>query len=385
MLHHSRRQFVQSMLAATALLLPRLALAQQRQVLTIAGTGIAGYEAEGSSGLIAIRTPINNPYGVVIGPDSALYFCEVDSGRMRRLELASNRLTTIAGTGEKGFSAQGQRALQTPFSAPHEIRFDEQGNLYVVERDAHAVRRIAAGTGLVTLVAGTGRAGFSGDGGPSVLAELRQPHSIAFDSQGNLLICDIGNGRIRSVSRATGVISTLAGTGENSPTPDNGAMSSSALLGPRSLDTDRDGNAYLVLREGNAIYRLDLAADRLQRIAGTGAKGYSGDGGAAIDATFNGPKGIAYSSEDNSLYIVDTENHVIRRLALSTGMIDTVLGTGERADGADGDPLRCQLNRPHGVFVARRGYVINVRGFPKGLDGPKQPLGTLCITPCGLW
>jgi DNA-binding beta-propeller fold protein YncE len=149
----------------------------------------------------------------------------------------------------------------------------------------------------------------------------------------------------------SGIISTLSGTGERITTPDSGPITGTPLLGPRSIDTDAAGNAYLVLREGNAVFRLDIEGNRLQRIAGTGVRGYLGDSGAAIHATFNGPKGIAYSEQDHSLYIVDTENHVIRRMSLNTGIVDTVLGSGERGDGPDGDPRQCKLNRPHGVCV----------------------------------
>ena len=135
------------------------------------------------------------------GPDGALYFCEVDTGRIRRLDLSNLRLSTIAGTGEPGFRPESRLPLETPFSAPHEIRWDLEGNLFVVERDNHTVRRIAGRTGLVTTLAGNGEAGFSGDGRPAVLSQLRQPHSIAFDSRNNLLICDIGNQRLRTVTR----------------------------------------------------------------------------------------------------------------------------------------------------------------------------------------
>jgi len=114
---------------------------------------------------------------------------------------------------------------------------------------------------------------------------------------------------------------------------------------------------YLVLREGNAVFRIDPAARRLTRLAGTGATGYSGDGGPALAATFNGPKGIAWSP-DRSLLIVDTENHVIRRVDLGTaGGITTILGSGQRGDGPDGEPLQCRMARPHGVCV-RSGEVI---------------------------
>ena len=348
----NRRHFLRLGAALGAGMAPEFTLGQARpQVFTVAGTGVAGYEPEPRGGAVATEASINNPYGVVFGPDGALYFCEVDSGRIRRVDVGRNRLSTIAGTGEPGYRPEARTPLQTPFSAPHEIRWDNEANLYIVERDNHAVRRIAGRTGLVTTLAGNGEPGFAGDGRPAVLSQLRQPHSIAFDSRGNLLICDIGNQRLRHVSRDTGIISTLSGTGTAGQTPDSGPITGTALNGPRSIDADRDGNAYLVLREGNAVYRLDLSGDRLQKVAGTGERGYDGDGAEANSARFNGPKGIAYSRQDNSLYVVDTENHVVRRVSLDDGRIVTVLGTGERGDGPDGDPLACRLNRPHGIYV----------------------------------
>jgi hypothetical protein len=337
----SRRRFVHLAAAgAAAGMLPARRFAPAGRVHTVAGTGVAGYEPEGEGGLPGTATPVNNPYGVVVGPDGGLWFCEVDTGRTRRLDLGTGRLTTHAGNGTKAYAGDGGPAMAASFSAPHEIRFDAQGNLYVVERDAHVVRRVDARTRVVTTVAGTGEAGYSGDGGPATAAQLRQPHSIAFDTRGNLLVCDIGNGRVRSVDMRTGTISTLAGTGERVPTPDEGPLANTPLRGPRSIDTDDQGNAYLVLREGNAVFRLDLGAGRLARIAGTGETGYSGDGGPALAATFNGPKGIAYSAADHS-----------RRMNLRTGILDTVLGTGVRGDGPDGDPLACRMARPHGVFA----------------------------------
>lgn len=351
----TRRRFLQTVLAATAVgARPRIAFARQGQVQTIAGTGVPGYEPEGPLGIPAARTPVDNPYGVVVGPDEALYFCEVDGGRTRRLDLETGQLTTVAGNGEKAYAGDGGLASDASFSAPHEIRFDRDRNLFVVERDAHVVRRVDASSGIVSTVAGTGEPGFSGDGGPANQAQLRQPHSIAFDADGGLLICDIGNSRIRRLDMGTGEISTLSGNGDREGTPDEGPLEGTPLRGPRSVDTDDEGRAYLVLREGNAVFRLDLRAGRLERIAGTGETGFTGDGGPARLATFNGPKGIAYSRADHSLYIVDTENHAIRRMRLDTGIVETVLGTGERGDGPDGDPLGCRLSRPHGVFVHER-------------------------------
>lgn len=334
----TRRKFCSTTLWASVacLIAAPSAQAQNTRVRTVAGRG---------------QTTVDNPYGIVADAQGNLVFCEVDTGRTRSLSLADGSITTIAGNGEKAYTGDGQAALAASFSAPHEICFDRDGHLYVVERDAHVVRRIDATTGLVSTFAGIGEPGFSGDDGPANAAQLRQPHSIAFDADGNLLICDIGNQRVRKVQRGTGVISTLSGTGERDATPDKGPLSGTSLRGPRSITTDPEGNAYLVLREGNAVYRLALGEGTLSRIAGTGESGYSGDGGQALQARFNGPKGIAYSVADHSLYIVDTENHVIRRVALASGLISTVLGTGQVGDGADGDPLQCALARPHGVCI----------------------------------
>jgi len=354
---YTRRGFLRSVLGAAAVG-PHLRSQPPRRwagrVRTVAGTGTRGYEPEGGAGLPGPETSVDNPYGVVVGPDGALYFCEVDTGRTRRLDLGSGRLTTVAGNGVEAYAGDGGPALEASFSAPHEIRFDAAGHLYVVERDAHVVRRVDARTRIVSTVAGTGEAGFSGDGGPAARAQLRQPHSIAFDARGDLLICDIGNGRVRVVDMRGGTISTLSGTGERESTPDEAPLAGTPLRGPRSIDTDGAGNAYLALREGNAVFQLDLGAGRLRRIAGTGETGYTGDDGPALAATFNGPKGIAYSAADHALYIVDTENHAIRRMRLANGVVETVLGTGERGDGPDGDPLMCKLARPHGVFVHER-------------------------------
>lgn len=351
----SRRQFNQRLITSlSALAISPSALAQGPDVFAIAGTGAPSSDVEPGADAVAIRTPINNPYGVVVGPDKALYFCEVDTGLIRRVSLRTNKISTIAGNGDKRFEAESRNPLQAPFNAPHEIRWDDENSLYVVERDNHCVKRIDGRSGLVTTLAGNGREGFEGDEGSAVLSQLQRPHSIAFDSKGNLLICDLGNGRLRQVSRETGLIKTIAGTAEKGETPAVAMMLGTPLQGPRSLDTDRDGNAFLVLREGNSIFQLDLDSNSMKKIAGTGDQGYSGDGGSALSATFNGPKGIAYSRADNSLYVADTENHVIRKIDLGTGLIDTVLGTGERGDGPDGRPYNCRLNRPHGVCVFER-------------------------------
>jgi sugar lactone lactonase YvrE len=325
--------------------------AATRQTRTLAGNGAPGYSGDGGP---AARAQVNNPYGLVTGPDGALYVCEIGNHVIRRIDLKKGTISTVAGDGKKGYEGDGGPAREATLNEPYEIRFDKAGNMYWVEMQNHIVRRIDRRTGVVSTVAGTGTPGFSGDGGPARQAQLAQPHSIAFDPQGRLLICDIRNHRVRRVDLASGTIETSLGNGDRGPTPDGAGLAGTPVNGPRALDLDPRGNLYLVLREGNRVFRIDPRAGRYQHIAGTGDKGYSGDGGPATAALLNGPKGISWSP-DNSAIIADTENHAIRRIDLSTGVISTVLGNGQRGDGPDGDPLACKTNRPHGVFVDRGG------------------------------
>ncbi|MGH9672435.1 MAG: hypothetical protein ACRD44_04590 [Bryobacteraceae bacterium] len=334
-------------------LLLTMAAAAQHKVATVAGTGIAGYSGDGGP---AAQAQVANPYGLVTGPDGALYVCEIDNHVIRRIDLKGGRISTVAGNGRPGYSGDGGPALQASLNQPYEIRFDRAGNMFFVEMQNHIVRRVDRKTKIITTVAGSGAPGFGGDGGPAVKAQLRQPHSIALDQRGRLLICDIGNHRVRRVDLRTGRIETWLGTGERKPTPDGALVAGTPFNGPRAIDLDPQGNVYLALREGNAVYMINPKSGRVHHIAGTGEKGNTGDGGPANLARLNGPKGIAYAP-DGSIYLADTENHTIRRIDLRKGVITTVLGTGNRGDGPDGDPLRCRTARPHGVFVDRKGSV----------------------------
>lgn len=354
----SRREFLES--SAALLAAPLFFPQSSRRITTLVGTGVAGTAADGST---VDTAQINNPYGVVIGPDGALYWADFGSNRVLRLDLSAKRLTVVAGTGAKGHSGDAGPAKAAQLSAPHEVRFDSKGNIFVAERDSHVVRHIDMKTQVITTVAGTGVAGYSGDGGPAGRAQLNQPHSIVLDKSDNVLICDINNNRVRKIDARSGVLSTFAGTGENAPTPDEGGMLTSPIAAPRSIEIAPDGTMYLLLRAGNKVIAMDPAQGKLRRIAGTGEFGYTGDGGPALSAkfgapgsAFNGPKGIALA--DNTLYIVDTENHAIRAIDLRSGIISTVAGTGQRGDGPDGDPLTCKMARPHGVFIKGRSIYI---------------------------
>jgi hypothetical protein len=326
-------------------------------VTTLIGTGKAGFS----------DTEVNNPYGLAIGPDGALYFCDLENSRIRRIDLVTKRVTTIAGNGQKAYKGDGGPAVEASLNMPHELLFDSKGDLYIAERDNHVIRKVDMKTGIISTAAGTGMRGFAGDGGPGVQAQLNQPHSIVLDRDGSMLICDIGNHRIRRLHLDTGMIETYAGTGETKATPEGAPVKGTPVTGPRTIVRAANGDLYLALREGNAIYRIDARTQTYHRLAGTGELGFTGDGAPALQAKFGGsatggaarlagPKGLALGSgsesESDSLYVADTESHAIRKIDLKSGIISTVLGTGQIGDGPEPDPLKCKLNRPHSVLFA---------------------------------
>jgi streptogramin lyase len=323
------------------------ALAPAASISTFAGNGEKG---AGGDGGIATAAQLADPGGIARGPDGALYICDTANHKIRRV-TRDGKISTFAGTGEKGYSGDGGPATKAQLAEPYEVRFDRAGNVYWVERLSHSVHKVDVKTGIITTVAGNGTSGFSGDGGPAGKAQLSEPHSISIDRAGDLYIADVRNHRVRKVAMETGIITTLVGNGKREPTLDGAKLGADTpVAGPRALDFDRDGMLWLALREGNAVVKIDLARGIVHHVAGAPQKGYSGDGGPAKTATLNGPKGIA-AAPDGKIYVADTENHVIRVIDPKTGAIATAAGTGTKGDGPEGNPLKCAMNRPHGVFV----------------------------------
>lgn len=322
-------------------------------ISTFAGNGTKGSAGDGGP---ATAAQLDNPFGVVRGPDGNIWFCEYSGQRVRKV-TADGKIHTVAGSGQKGYSGDGGPALQATFNLPHEIRFDKKGDLYIVDMGNNAVRKVDLKTGVITTFAGTGKPGYSGDGGAAKDATFKQPHSIQFDPAGDLFICDIGNHVLRKVDMKTSVISTFAGTGKSGPTPDGAPIVGTPLNGPRSLDFDAAGNLWLATREGNQVFKFDLKAGKIQHIAGAGKKGFTGHGGPAKDATLSGPKGIAVAPSGN-VYLADTESHSVRMVDVKKGTLELICGTGEKGDGPDGDPLKCQLARLHGLWVDKDGGIF---------------------------
>ena len=319
----------------------------------VAGTGEKGYSPDGTT---AMEARLNNPYGLSRGPSGALYFCDVENHVVRKI-TSSGSVVTVAGSGVRGYSGDGGPATSATLNEPYEVRFDRAGNMFFVERLNHVIRKVDAKTGMIETVAGDGSPGFAGDGGAAVGANFKQPHSLQFDTMGDLYICDIGNHRVRKIETRTKKISTFGGDGRNAAPFDGGGISTNSLAGPRALDFDRTGQMWIALREGNAIYRVDMKTGLIRRAAGNGKSGFTGNGGPALAATLSGPKGIAVGPDQN-VYFADTESHTIRMIDVRRNSIELVAGTGERGRGLETDPLRCRLNRPHGVFVDADGSIL---------------------------
>lgn len=330
-----------------------LASANAAAVSTIAGTGVKGFSGDGGP---ASAAQLNNPYAIARGPDGTLYICDVDNHRIRRV-MADGKVETYAGSDKKGHSGDGGPATAAALNQPYEMAWDKSGNLFFVELGNNCVRRVDAVTKIISAVAGTGKPGFVGDGGPAIDAQFNQPHSLAFDPGGDLYVCDIGNRRIRRIDMKTGIIKTWSGTGEKTTARDGSPITGSPLNGPRAIAFAPDGRCFLALREGNAVLVLDPKMNTIKRIAGTGKSGFTGNGGPALSATLSGPKCLCLDAAGN-IYLADTESHSIRVIYAKTGNIELLVGDGKKGDGPDGNPLACQLNRPHGVFVDKDGAVF---------------------------
>ncbi len=324
-------------------------------IRTVVGSGEQGYSGDGGP---TAEAKLNQPFDVTIGPDGAMYFSDTFNHCIRRVDRKTGRITTVAGCGRKEYSGDGGPATKAELNEPYGVVLDAEGNLFIVDRLNNCVRRVDGKTGVIATVAGTGKSGYSGDGGAANAAELREPNGIALNAGGTFLyIADVADQRVRVVDLRTKTIETFCGTGRKENDGDAGPANRASLFGPRAVHVDAAGNLYICQREGNSIRKVDAKTSLITTIAGTGRKGYSGDGGPAANATFNGPKEIDVDLAGN-IFVVDTENQAIRRIDAKTGTVTTVAGNGERGGKGDGGPATAaQLDRPHGVVVDREGKI----------------------------
>jgi DNA-binding beta-propeller fold protein YncE len=308
----------------------------QWTVSIAAGTGEAGYSGDGSSPL---RAALNNPFDLAFAPDGALVFSDTFNHCIRRIDFISDTISTLAGSTERGFSGDGGPAANARLNEPYGVVIDAAGRVYFADRLNGRVRVIDT-NGKISTLAGDGSGASTGDGGPAAKAGLIEPNGLALSPDGlRLFIADVAGHRVRVIDLGTGVIGTFAGTGEGVHTGDGGPADKAAIFGARAVAFAPDGSLYVMERQGSCIRRIRDGI--IETVAGTGGRGYSGDGGPARDAVFDRPKEMAVGP-DGSIFVVDTENNAIRRIDPQSWIITTI----DRG-----------IARPHGAVVASDGSV----------------------------
>ena len=320
-------------------------------ITTVTGTGEYGFSGDGGP---ADQAQLDFPSGVAVDGAGNLFIADYGNHRIRRVDRAGT-ITTVAGTGRRGFSGDGGPADQAWLYSPHGVAVDGAGNLFIADQYNHRIRRVDP-TGTITTVAGTGECCFGGDGGPADQAQLNDPDGVAVDGAGNLFIADTDNHRIRRVD-PTGTITTVAGTGRPGFSGDGGPADQALLRYPSGVAVDGAGNLFIADTSNGRIRRVDPAGT-ITTVAGggEGAIGFIGDGGPADQARLGFTFGVAVDGAGN-LFIADTGNHRIRKVD-PAGTITTVAGTGECCYSGDGGPAVEAVLNPKGVAVDGAGNLF---------------------------
>ena len=263
-------------------------------------------------------------------------------------------ITTVAGQ-YPGYSGNGGPAIAARLNWPAGIALDSAGDLFIADSSNNVIREVDHATGVITTVAGNGRGGYSGDGGPATAAELHDPTGVAVDAAGDLFIADSLDSRIREVNHATGVITTVAGCGVWAYGGDGGPATAAYLEGPYGVALDAAGDLFIADTDNNAIREVDHATGMITTVAGNGRGGYSGDDGPATAAELGDPTGVAVDAAGD-VFIADDANQVVREVNLATGVITTVAGNGRGSYSGDGGPATAaELYYPSGVALDSAG------------------------------
>jgi uncharacterized protein (TIGR03437 family) len=312
-------------------------------ITTLAGTGTAGFGGDTGP---AISGLLDQPNGIALDSAGDLYIADYLNNRVR--EVSGGVINTVAGISISGSLGDNGSALVAELNDPVGVAVDSTGNLYISDEANNRIRKVSSG--VITTVVGDGKAGYI-DNVAATSGELNNPLGIAVDAGGNIYIADRDNNRVRKVSG--GIINTIAGTGTQGFSGDNGPATSANLNTPTAVAVDSAGNLYIADTGGNRIRKVTNGT--ITTIAGTGKAGYSGDNGAATAAQLNDPIGIAVDSAGN-LYIADHNNYVIRKI--SNGVITTIAGSNVQGFSGDGGPATAaQLDNPYSVAVASSGNV----------------------------
>jgi trimeric autotransporter adhesin len=333
----------------------REVMAASGNIQTVAGNGTAG--ATGDSEL-ATSAELSAPGGVFVDANGNVFISDTGNNEIREVSATSQSISRIAGTGSAGFTADGAAALSATLRGPVGIFVDANGNIFVADRGNNVVREILAATGNIQTVAGDGTAGGTGDGGLATEAELNGPVGIFVDASGDLFIADANNNLVREVVASSGKIQTVAGNGIAAFTGDGGNAIFAELSAPQSVSADSVGDLFIA-DTGNSVVRdVVVTSHAIHTIAGNLTQAYSGDGNLATNAALNGASDVALDG-GGDIFIADGANEVVREVIAATGLISTIAGRGPNNSTLSGTPAtNALLSDPAGVFVDGSGNLF---------------------------
>ena len=329
-------------------------------ITTVAGFKTVGGGA-GTDGIAATSALLNSPSGLVLDKDGTFYIAVTDDNKIRKVVASTGFITTVAGTGVAGYSGDLGQATLATLNTPKGLGFDTSGNVFIADSENNCIRKLTVSTGVITTVAGNGKSGYGADSVAATSTTLSSPNDVAVDTSGNIFIADTGNRRIRKVTASTGVITTIAGPG-GSPgvaIEPNTAATNFHLHKPTGVTVDTSGNVYIAGYIDPCILKITVTTGFISVVAGTGpfnvgTAGYNGDDILATTAQLNKPIKVVFDSAGN-MFVADSENHRVRKITVSTGLITTVAGTGATStspnDGEGGSALVAPISQPYGIAV----------------------------------
>ncbi len=305
------------------------------------------------------KANFKEPFGLDFLPDGSVVLVEYGGHKVTHIDK-DGKVSAYAGTGQKGL--KDGPADQAQFNGPHNLAVTKDGTIYVADSLNHVVRQIDPKTKMVSTFAGTGKRGFSGDGGPAKDAEFNQTFHVALDrEQKNLYVVDLSNKRVRKIDLSTNIVTTVAGNGKAGVPMDGATATEAPLVDPRACALDSKGRLYILERGGHALRVVDEG--KIRTVVGTGKSGATGDNGPGVKATLNGPK-ILWVDRNDDVLIADAENSLIRKYIAKDGTIIRIAGTGKKGAGELGkSPLDTEIARPHGIAEGPDGTIWIVDSY----------------------